>query len=385
MDIHQALKILNLSPQVAQKEIKQAYRAMAKEWHPDRFLDPDEKSKAEEKIKEINQAYTLLKNYTGTVENNDTSPSDRASSEQKASIRNKSRDPDSWYQIACDYYQKGQSSEAIEACTQAIRLNKDYLEAYQLRCEILTELGYENRAKSDRRNIIEVERKLLNKQSQTDRSSHYPGSVRSHKTHSPNSSSSDSLDSDDPEFFYHRAQIKQRNGKPLGAIEDCSIAINLNPDYLEAYQLRRSLYLKIGNQKQAVQETKVITALQEKRRTEKNSQSVAASPPQTKETEKPLKTSEPNNQTIDPVENHENSSFDKPDEAFYRLALHAFHGNNLQEALNKCNKAIRLNPDYLEAYQLRRTICIRLSYLDRANFDTKQINRIKLKNEPSSP
>ena len=180
MDIHQALKILNLSPQVAQKEIKQAYRAMAKEWHPDRFLDPDEKSKAEEKIKEINQAYTLLKNYTGTVENNDTSPSDRASSEQKASIRNKSRDPDSWYQIACDYYQKGQSSEAIEACTQAIRLNKDYLEAYQLRCEILTELGYENRAKSDRRNIIEVERKLLNKQSQTDRSSHYPGSVRSH-------------------------------------------------------------------------------------------------------------------------------------------------------------------------------------------------------------
>ena len=119
MDIHQALKILNLSPQVAQKEIKQAYRAMAKEWHPDRFLDPDEKSKAEEKIKEINQAYTLLKNYTGTVENNDTSPSDRASSEQKASIRNKSRDPDSWYQIACDYYQKGQSSEAIEACTQA--------------------------------------------------------------------------------------------------------------------------------------------------------------------------------------------------------------------------------------------------------------------------
>jgi DnaJ-class molecular chaperone len=36
---------------------------MAKIWHPDRFLEPQQKLEAEEKIKQINEAYHRLKTY----------------------------------------------------------------------------------------------------------------------------------------------------------------------------------------------------------------------------------------------------------------------------------------------------------------------------------
>src|SRR5207248_497914 len=47
-----------------QQEIKTAYRDSAKVWHPDRFLnDPRLQAKAQEKLKEINEAYEKLSAY----------------------------------------------------------------------------------------------------------------------------------------------------------------------------------------------------------------------------------------------------------------------------------------------------------------------------------
>lgn len=54
-------EILGLKPYASREEIKAAYRDMAKVWHPDRFLhDPQLQQKAQEKLKEINEAYKQL-------------------------------------------------------------------------------------------------------------------------------------------------------------------------------------------------------------------------------------------------------------------------------------------------------------------------------------
>lgn len=54
--------ILGVSKDVSEKDLKSAYRKLAKTWHPDKFGDKPEKEKkeAEEKFKEITEAYNIL-------------------------------------------------------------------------------------------------------------------------------------------------------------------------------------------------------------------------------------------------------------------------------------------------------------------------------------
>jgi DnaJ domain len=54
--------LLGLSPGASPEELKAAHRDLAKVWHPDRFLhDPRLQAKAQEKLKEINEAYDQLR------------------------------------------------------------------------------------------------------------------------------------------------------------------------------------------------------------------------------------------------------------------------------------------------------------------------------------
>ncbi len=51
-------EILGLSKDATKDEIKRAYRKLAKKWHPD--MNPDNREEAEEKFKEISEAYAVL-------------------------------------------------------------------------------------------------------------------------------------------------------------------------------------------------------------------------------------------------------------------------------------------------------------------------------------
>ena len=51
-------EILGVSKDASQDEIKKAYRKMAKKWHPD--ANPDNRKEAEEKFKDIGEAYSVL-------------------------------------------------------------------------------------------------------------------------------------------------------------------------------------------------------------------------------------------------------------------------------------------------------------------------------------
>jgi hypothetical protein len=57
-------QILEIEPGASQTEVKQAYRDLTLVWHPDRFFDnPRLRLKAEEKLKQLNSAYSFLKAY----------------------------------------------------------------------------------------------------------------------------------------------------------------------------------------------------------------------------------------------------------------------------------------------------------------------------------
>ena len=64
-DMKKCFEILGVKPGASDEEIKEALRDLVKVWHPDRFSgDPRLQMKAQEKLKEINEAYEAVKTYT---------------------------------------------------------------------------------------------------------------------------------------------------------------------------------------------------------------------------------------------------------------------------------------------------------------------------------
>ena len=58
MSLEKYYGVLGLRPDASEQDVKNAYRDLAKVWHPDRFArDPRLQQKAQEKLKEVNEAY----------------------------------------------------------------------------------------------------------------------------------------------------------------------------------------------------------------------------------------------------------------------------------------------------------------------------------------
>jgi curved DNA-binding protein CbpA len=55
-------EILEVEPDASQDKIKEQYLFLIQAWHPDKFPQHTQKTKAEEKTKDINAAYEILRN-----------------------------------------------------------------------------------------------------------------------------------------------------------------------------------------------------------------------------------------------------------------------------------------------------------------------------------
>lgn len=53
-------QVLGISPGASDDEIKKAYRALSRKYHPDANINNPNKAQAEEKFKEVQQAYDQI-------------------------------------------------------------------------------------------------------------------------------------------------------------------------------------------------------------------------------------------------------------------------------------------------------------------------------------
>ncbi len=163
-DIFQYYAILGIKQTATPEATKKAYRNLAKVWHPDRYVDnPTLKAKAEAEIKKINQAYAAIKAYTDhphqIVEPNiSNSPKSRISKQQNTS--------ESHYQLGVAYAEQENYQAALDSFAQAIKVNVDYLEAYQYRGFILSKLGYKLRADAEFKKAHQLKLKKSKKSSE---------------------------------------------------------------------------------------------------------------------------------------------------------------------------------------------------------------------------
>ena len=66
--------VLGISPSATNEEVKEAYKALAKKYHPDNYIDSPLADMAEERMKEINEAYDeILRQRTNSSESSSNS------------------------------------------------------------------------------------------------------------------------------------------------------------------------------------------------------------------------------------------------------------------------------------------------------------------------
>jgi WD40 repeat protein len=140
----QYFQILGLEITATPAEIKQAYRSLAKKWHPDRFVNqPQLLVQAQQEIQKINQAYTILKNYLP----------EEQTVKSKPEVATAKTAPEIHYQRGVEFAELEKNEEAISEFSRAIKLDNNYLNAYQYRAFLLSKLGYKLRADADFKTI----------------------------------------------------------------------------------------------------------------------------------------------------------------------------------------------------------------------------------------
>ncbi len=156
-ELNQYYEILGLQPGASQADVKQAYRMLAKTWHPDRFAhDPQLKQQAEERFKDINLAYQRLKDYQPGATPTAPTKAPSAPSSRPSGVSSRPSGAEKLYEQGAENVKAGRYKDALDDFSAAIRLNPHYAEAYRYRGFVHSLLGFELGAEADLKKAKEL-------------------------------------------------------------------------------------------------------------------------------------------------------------------------------------------------------------------------------------
>ena len=141
-----AFETLGVKTTASEKELHEAYHALAKRWHPDRFAPGPEKMWAEEKMIEINKAYheavCLCRSHAPVVAKSDIHPLGdvrhlvelgQLAAARQALMRVAQRDAEWNYLFGSVLYRLGERKKAVlylSVATHQQPDNRQYRDAY---------------------------------------------------------------------------------------------------------------------------------------------------------------------------------------------------------------------------------------------------------------
>ena len=185
-------KILKVSRNASTEEIKEAYRRLAREYHPD--LHPGNPSAAE-RFKEICQAYEVLSDSVQRTEY------DQGFEPMKTKEQQRQKSPQDFYVRAVAKTLDKDYQGAVEDYTQAIELNPLFVEAYLKRATTRYKLGDDRGTLKDCSQALQINPNLA-------------------------------------QAYYYQGRARYRLGYTQAAIEAYTQAIRLEPDDAQSYYQR---------------------------------------------------------------------------------------------------------------------------------------------------
>jgi len=121
MDIRQCFDVLELDSNASIDEAKQAYKDMVNIWHPDRFSNnPRLKQKAENKLKEINEAYEMMQSFLSTKQPLEPEKAPHGKYDSESEIRANASGSARDYRFYTDTGEKDKTEAFFEAGTGII-------------------------------------------------------------------------------------------------------------------------------------------------------------------------------------------------------------------------------------------------------------------------
>lgn len=154
-------RILELSPNATPDEIKAQYRLMLNAWHPDKHSNPEHKTKAEERTKEITEAYSVLSDLAKRAQYDRERPSQSSYSGDSERRRKEESERKRHSEDARDSYQRAEDEQRRREQTEADKRRSDY--EHQQREKAKAE-RYRAEQERQQREKVEAER-ILNAES----------------------------------------------------------------------------------------------------------------------------------------------------------------------------------------------------------------------------
>ena len=196
--------ILQVSPHAPIKDIKAAFRRLARLYHPD--LNPND-SEAVEKFKHISQAYETLSdsNKRRRYDRELKYKSTHRSTQYSPKSQSTSKTAQDFYNRGLEKSQQKDFQGAIEHYTRAIELDQTFIDAYLKRCEMRYKLGENKGVLEDCYQVLKIDPQVA-------------------------------------KAYYYQGRARYRLGYGQSAIDSYTQAIRQDKNYAQAYYYRALAY-----------------------------------------------------------------------------------------------------------------------------------------------